>query len=909
MPHPVASSWHRISLAVGPVAQREELLRTVPALLRTVVLFQLPDYFRGPPVPAVDALLRSLERPSDGHWLQLARELARALRERGEPGPFVPEACDWLLDARGKPTDASAAIDAFIAVRNRLRHGSGAAGDAEERERTLEVRERARAVLDSAQWLAGYRPFRVVEQEPTSTPKTFAGRVQMWMGSHELVEPEPATWRAWLLPGRVYLAPPSGSAFLDLHPLVQVLPHPTARRELLFAFSAAPRLKRMRLVHEGSGGELEATASLDGRDVAFAEWLENRGGAKGVVENEGEPDTFAFAAGRHALATGEVLDGSYEIRGVLGEGGMATVYRVWDRELETEVALKVLHSDLGHDERFRERFRREGRLMARVRHPHLLGMFELGELSDGRLVLKSPLAQGGSLQDFVGSPPGDALLRRWMGQALGALVALHEAGVVHRDLKPANLLLASDDELLVADFGIALETGKRRLTQSLERLGSPAYMAPEQATGGPVTAAADLYSLAVVWHELIAGTLPDRRPGKGLEAPWGPFLRWMGASKAAERPTAAEALARLDEAAAPEDERAAAPDASPPPASTEPAVAPLRSPRRRRWALGAPLALGALVLVWLLARGLGGERDGSPGSDLPGDEAATPAGSEPPARLAEPPARLVGEDGATLLLVPGGAFGLGLSTAEMVRHRAACETTGSQRCGRAGYFNDETPEAWVEVSAFYLDRAEVSRAQYAVCVSAGACAPVDESACLVYDGQGWATGRQLAEASRRPEVPRTCVTREEAAAYCRWAGRRLPSEAEWELAAGGPEGRVFPWGDAFEPERAAFIAQQPQVLVGPDERPGGETAAGLVHLAGNAYEWMADDACDYEARPAGRDPVCRALRNRGVLRGGSFLSAGVSLRTTFRRFIESGSRSDHVGFRCAMAADESARRQ
>jgi serine/threonine-protein kinase len=178
------------------------------------------------------------------------------------------------------------------------------------------------------------------------------------------------------------------------------------------------------------------------------------------------------------------------------------------------VALKVLHPEiaatLGPD-----RFEREIRVSARLQHAHILPMLDSGEAA-GYLWFTMPYVRGESLRDRMrreGPLPVEEALRI-MHEALQALACAHGEGVVHRDVKPENLLLAQDGSTLVADFGIAraLGGGESALTETGLVVGTPAYMSPEQATGGAVDGRSDLYSLACVCYEMLAGEPPYTGP-------------------------------------------------------------------------------------------------------------------------------------------------------------------------------------------------------------------------------------------------------------------------------------------------------------------------------------------------------------------------------------------------------------
>ncbi len=207
------------------------------------------------------------------------------------------------------------------------------------------------------------------------------------------------------------------------------------------------------------------------------------------------------------LSEGEVLAERYEVRGLLGVGGMGAVYRVWDRLLEEEVALKVLART---SPAAIERFSREVRLGRKVTHPNIVRTHDLGE-DDGLHFLTMELVDGRPLDEILrerGALPAEEVVPIAMAIAAG-LHAAHDAGVIHRDLKPANVLVTTDGRVRVTDFGIA------RSADTLERthetgaiLGTPHYMAPEQVSGQTLDARTDLYALGCILYELLTGAPP-----------------------------------------------------------------------------------------------------------------------------------------------------------------------------------------------------------------------------------------------------------------------------------------------------------------------------------------------------------------------------------------------------------------
>jgi serine/threonine protein kinase len=209
-----------------------------------------------------------------------------------------------------------------------------------------------------------------------------------------------------------------------------------------------------------------------------------------------------------AATEGRRLGGRYRMEALLATGGMGEVWAARDLLLDRAVAVKVLGGALAGDGRAAERLRREARAAARLEHPSIARVLDLGE-QGGRPYLVMELLEGESLAARIGragamAPPEAA---RVVAAVADALEAAHRAGVVHRDVKPGNVFLTSDGEVKVLDFGIASAAGEAALTTG-ELLGTPAYLAPERVLGHPATPAADVYALGVVLYELLAGRRP-----------------------------------------------------------------------------------------------------------------------------------------------------------------------------------------------------------------------------------------------------------------------------------------------------------------------------------------------------------------------------------------------------------------
>ena len=343
------------------------------------------------------------------------------------------------------------------------------------------------------------------------------------------------------------------------------------------------------------------------------------------------------------LFHGRVLSKRFVVERTLGHGGMATVYLARDRELERPVALKVLSDSLAADPAFRARFLREARLTARLVHPNVVQVYDVGEDERGLLIVME-YVEGETLAAELGRrgrlPPAEAAAI--VIQVCSALQAAHSERLVHRDVKPQNILRRTDGVVKLADFGIARSLAATRHTELGTVLGTAAYLSPEQARGEPVTAAADLYSLGIVLYELLTGEIPFgaaslselvlRRelgeitpPGElaVMPAALNDAVLACLAPRPEDRPASAASVARLLAAAVGEPFTAPFPDTAIPPATEILPLEPegelvrheyanrrariLGATRRRPLAavlgLVALLALGALLSAALSGRG------------------------------------------------------------------------------------------------------------------------------------------------------------------------------------------------------------------------------------------------------------------------------------------------------------------
>jgi eukaryotic-like serine/threonine-protein kinase len=366
--------------------------------------------------------------------------------------------------------------------------------------------------------------------------------------------------------------------------------------------------------------------------------------------------------GGRRLSVQTFAAGRYRVEGELGHGGMASVYLAHDEELDRPVAVKLLAAHLAGEEGLRERFVREARMAARLSHPNIVQVFDAGE-EDGRPFIVMECVRGETVADEL-RRHGKLSPARVVDlglQVCGGLEHAHVSGLVHRDVKPQNILLREDGAVKIADFGIARAAEATKLTQIGSVLGTAAYLAPEQAAGEPVTAAADIYSLGVVLYQLLTGRPPyefgslaeivvkqreeaitpirDLEPSvpERLEAV---VMRCL-ARNPAYRPASAAELAHELAAASPEPPTVPLPpetgvratDVATVPLAAETRARPAARPPRRDfalpgravWAIVAALAVLAAVVIGFAVAGLDGGAEPAPQERAPQIEPIPPA--------------------------------------------------------------------------------------------------------------------------------------------------------------------------------------------------------------------------------------------------------------------------------------------
>jgi formylglycine-generating enzyme required for sulfatase activity/serine/threonine protein kinase len=648
-----------------------------------------------------------------------------------------------------------------------------------------------------------------------------------------------------------------------------------------------------------------------------------------------------------------LLNGHYRIARQLGRGGFGFVYLAQDTLLGQDVAIKELIPALVGDETMLKRFLAEAKATMRLTHKHIVRTHNVFSEGSNYYIIMEYMP-GGSLEDRLrerGPQPVDEAVRVASGVCEG-LSCAHEAGVVHCDLKPHNILFAADGTAKVADFGIAYVSGEA-LTRSWMTpagfvAGTLPYMSPEQTDGVRDDPRVDIYAVGAILYRVLTGRtyldfdqretpratavnvqriygqqpVPPSTHNSAIPA-WldGVILKALAKDPGQRYARAAELQADLLRSLTQRVTTAVPPLLRPRPVPQQPGPtpmaarpkpgsvsAPLSDPARHRlparfWPL---MGMTVVVLVVLVIAVIALRRgDGDLGKATPTatrqatvvetvegpiqaappektvevpTAALIPSTTLTPSALSGPPADAhAGDpwtrpaDGAVMVYIPAGEFLMGSTDDD------------------SNAVRDERPQHTVYLDAFWIDRTEVTNAQYASCVAAGACEQAGNWDNSDLNG---------------PDQPVVNVSWYDAHAYAAWVGGRLPTEAEWEKAARGASGRLYPWGpDLPDCNRAAYrdCVDNP-VAVG--SHPAGASPYGVLDMAGNVAEWVADwHLGDYYAQSPGRNPQGPDSGAFRVVRGGAYSDGQSFLRCAGRVSADPNFRVWPYGLRVVMTSN------
>ena len=600
--------------------------------------------------------------------------------------------------------------------------------------------------------------------------------------------------------------------------------------------------------------------------------------------------------------------GHYEVEQVLAHGGFGSVYLARDTKLGRQVVLKVLHPHLAADQGMVKRFMGEARAMALLDHPNIVTIFSIEDNGEQPYIVMefvSGTTLGAHLQQKVLSVQEALPI---LQQIAAALDTAHAQGMVHRDIKPGNVLITHNGMVKLTDFGIVkmLKASEKTITPAMATVGTVLYMSPEQADinrQNEIGPASDLYALGIITYQTLAGRvpfwsqntdvilaahrtapLPDPKAfGVNIAPPVVAVLQQALAKKPSDRyPTARAFITALKQAAYSEAPTRIINTTSSFKISAEelkkhipPPPPPPQEPRRPPfWHKYRPILIGLtlLLIVAFVGRFLYEVWPHRLG------HIASIVGSQPTS---------VGVDNMVQVYVPAGKFLMGSTPSDSDA-------------------DHEEPQHTVYLDAFWIDQTEVSNAMYSQCVSRGRCRPPEVDGLWsqesYYDNQ---------EYNNYPVVG---VSWEDANAYCTWVDRRLPTEAEWEKAARGTDGRKYPWGNqAISNNRANFcdkncsfdwkeksVNDQHSYTAPVGSYPEGASPYGALDMAGNVAEWVSDwyDR-GYYVTGTTRNPTGPNHGSFRLLRGGSWNNVPSHMRTAVRNQTAPSVRLNNFGFRCA----------
>jgi serine/threonine-protein kinase len=496
---------------------------------------------------------------------------------------------------------------------------------------------------------------------------------------------------------------------------------------------------------------------------------------------------------------------------------MSHVYRAIDTVIGRTVAIKILTEQGCSDQETRDRFLQEARTAGRVNHENILAVYDFGE-DEGKPFMVMEFLRGEDLRKAIQSGhTGDTQNKlRLALQVARALEFIHENRITHRDIKPENVYINSAGNAKLMDFGIAKAADGAQMTRAGFILGTPYYMAPEQVQGREVTSLVDVYAFGVLLFELFAGVKPIQ--GDSVERIFYAILH---------EPLD---LTPVERVGAPEDVRQLIACAT----SKDPADR-YQSFRDICAAIEKMIRGERIDPVCRETQLMPVATPESPGPEPPGPEpAAAPIPPQP--QIPEPAGaastglpKWVGGLAAAVVVLGAVALWLGLrhshpraadhETAPALAESIATDT-GEMMLVPAGKFlfgPSKTPET---LPAFYVDRTEVSNGSYLKFCEA--------------------TGHKPPEGflQNRPELPVVNVTIGDARQFASWAGKRLPTVKQWEKAARGTDGRIYPWGDQAS---AALANVGTRSLVAVDSFAAGKSPYGALQMCGNVWE-LVDEA-------------------------------------------------------------------
>ena len=552
--------------------------------------------------------------------------------------------------------------------------------------------------------------------------------------------------------------------------------------------------------------------------------------------------------------TGRTIGGRYIIESLLGRGGMSSVYRATDPNLQRTVAIKLIHPHLSEHPEFVKRFEQEAAAVARLRHPNIMLVHDFNHQGGIYYIVFEYIA-GNPLDNRL-KELKEAGLRLPLEEALQIMIPLceavayaHEHNMIHRDLKPSNVIINLLGQPILLDFGIAKLVGGGGHVQTATgaTIGTAAYMAPEQVVGDEIDHRADIYSLGVMLYEMACGRppyegqsaltvmmkhvnepLPDiRLYNSNLPDVFNAILEKALAKNARQRfGSAIEMAMALREVGRQLSSRTSETmvyTTPPPVRETPPKTAVSQpDPEPQRENKPKPLAKTAVLPTTAVAE----PRIKSGQQQTPSSRRWLP--------WALGAVGLLALIAAAVFILPG-LFAPDLPTSQgMVQISGGSYTVGANLSG-AQY---AAPQE-ITLESYWMDRFEVSNSQYAAFLAESEGEPPPD----------WVNETPPIGKENHPVRG---LTWEHALEYCEWQNKRLPTEAEWEVAARGSQGLLFPWGDS---QTSVSLPQDDTYPSG--SIPPNRSSFGVFDMAGNVWEWVDGP---YAAVPGGQQ----------IARGGAF---------------------------------------
>jgi serine/threonine-protein kinase len=625
--------------------------------------------------------------------------------------------------------------------------------------------------------------------------------------------------------------------------------------------------------------------------------------------------------------------GRYEILAELGRGGHAIVYRAYDPDIKRQVAIKVLKKSFLSDDKYRERFRREVQTVAKLEHPAIVPVYDFGEEND-QLYIVMRLMSGRSLADRLNSEIISLQEAAEIITRLApALDMAHTKGIIHRDLKPDNILFDQNNKAYIADFGIArIIEATAEWTTGI--IGTPSYMSPEQVQdGSDIDGRSDIYSLGVILYQMLAGTPPfksDTTPGSVFLMHIQEPVPDLPTSRT-NLPDEINGILHKALAKAPKDRFSTAGELAT-------ALRKVVEAQKRMSSTGLDQKSGlrkyiipgiTLIFIIFVILGIGAiilklipgsdetptlaspeavalEQTFSPTvtSPTPISPTSTKIIPSPSSTPTHPTPSPTNEAPVTKPLTPEPTLTAtieGIKVSEKDQMVQVRIPEGEFIMGQYG--GKDNPQHPVYLDAFWIDQTEITNSQYALCVAALKCDPPQTNASSTrpdyYGNEDFAN------------YPVIEVSWVQAKNYCRWAGRDLPTEAQWEKAARGDDGRRYPWGNERLPRDLINYGNDVyKDTVEVTYLPRDSSFYNLLMMGGNVAEWVWDwygetyylDSADADGIARNPQGPYHGDDDSRVLRGSAWISSDApnsGARVDVRYPTNPGLQLNYIGFRCA----------